>query len=138
MRIARILVLGAMIGALGVAFVPPALAGEDVQEPPHLTVKTRPAYGIEESEALLAGFINPHGRTATYRFQWGLTRKYGKVSLFPEQPVYPGYKGEEIEEFIDGLKPGTVYHFRIVGYSHGLKFFGQDRTFKTLPFHSLY
>jgi hypothetical protein len=138
MRAARILAFGGLVIALAVAFVPSALAGAEAEEPPHLTVKTRPAYGVEESEALIAGFINPHGRTATYRFQWGPTKKYGTVSLFPEEPLYPGFKGEEIEEFTDGLRPDTVYHFRIVGYSHGLKFFGQDRTFKTLPFHSLY
>ncbi len=138
MRLARILLLGSLLAAIAVSFVPAAVASEGTEEPPHLTVKTRKAYGVEETEALVAGFINPHGRTATYRFQWGPTMKYGKVSLFPEQPVYPGYKGEEIEEFIDGLKPGTAYHFRIVGYSHGLKFFGQDETFKTKPFHSLY
>jgi virginiamycin B lyase len=108
------------------------------ESPPHLTVKTRPAYGVEETEALLAGFINPHGQTATFRFQWGKTKRYGHVGYAPEQPVYAGYKGEEVEEFIDELKPGTIYHFRVIGYSHGKKFFGQDETFKTLPFHSRY
>jgi streptogramin lyase len=108
------------------------------ESPPHLTVKTRQAYGVEESEALLAGFINPHGSTATFRFQWGKSKKYGHITYAPEQPVYPGYKGEEVEEFIDGLKPGTVYHFRLIGYSHSRRFFGQDETFKTLPFHSQY
>ncbi len=105
---------------------------------PHVTVKTRSAYGVEETEALLAGFINPHGRTATFRFQWGTTTRYGHVTYAPEEPVYPGYKGEEVEEFIFDLKPGTVYHFRVIAYSHGRKFYGQDETFKTLPFHSQY
>jgi hypothetical protein len=134
----RVPALAVLLAACATTFVASASAGAASEAPPHLTVQTRPAYGVEETEALVDGFINPHGRTATFRFQWGPSKRYGQVSYAPEEPVYPGYKGEEVEEFIDGLKPGTVYHFRVVAYSHGFKFFGQDETFKTLLFHSRY
>jgi hypothetical protein len=138
MRPLRHLALAVLLGACAATFVASASAGAGGKGPPHLTVQTRPAYGVEETEALVDGFINPHGRTATFRFQWGKTKSYGQISYAPEEPIYPGFKGEEVEEFIDGLKPGTVYHFRVVAYSHGFKFFGKDETFKTLPFHSQY
>lgn len=115
----------------------PAATGRADQKPPHVTVKTLPAYGVNEYGTLLNSRINPHGRTATYRFQWGRTKRYGHIApeYSPEEPVYPGYEGYEIEEVIEDLSPGTWYHFRAVAYSHGHKFFGQDRKFRTWRYH---
>src|ERR1700759_5055632 len=139
MRQARVIVLSSVIAAFAVAVAATssASAGRRAEKPPHVFVKTLPAYGVDEYGAVLNSRINPHGSTATYRFQWGRTKSYGHIApeYAPEEPVYPGYEGYEIEEVIEGLRPGTVYHFRAVAYSHGQKFFGQDETFRTWRHH---
>jgi virginiamycin B lyase len=109
----------------------PYAGGSD--EPPVPTARTLRPYGVNGSEAVLNGFINPHGFPATYRFKWGKTKAYGHLAPdeAPEEPVSPSDTGEEIEEVIWGLCPRTTYHFEIVAYGPGGRTFGGDRTFRT-------
>jgi hypothetical protein len=101
---------------------------------PRPIARTLPAYGVNATEAVLTGFVLPHGRTATFRFQWGTTLRYGHIApqYAPEEVIFPGDdKGSKVQESLVCLAENTTYHFRIVAYSHGVKAFGRDKTFRT-------
>jgi hypothetical protein len=86
------------------------------------------------TEALLVGFVNARGSPTTARFQIGKTKSYGRW-FPPGQPehMYGGYHSSEIEQAVDGLRPATTYHFRLVATNEGGATYGKDETFRTLP-----
>jgi hypothetical protein len=47
--------------------------------------------------------------------------------------MYGGYHPSEVEQAVDGLRPATTYHFRLVATSEGGVTYGKDETFRTLP-----
>jgi len=86
------------------------------------------------SEAILVGFVNARGSSTTARFQIGKTKSYGRW-FPPGQPehFYSGYHPSEVEQGVDGLRPATTYHFRLVATSEGGVTYGKDETLRTLP-----
>jgi hypothetical protein len=88
----------------------------------------------EETEAVFVGFVNSRGSPTTARFQIGKTKSYGRW-FPPGQPehFYSGYHPSEVEQAVDGLRPATTYHFRLVATSEGGVTYGKDETFRTLP-----
>ncbi|MGH2853814.1 MAG: hypothetical protein ACRDLF_06445, partial [Solirubrobacteraceae bacterium] len=102
-------------------------------------LQTEAASGIEQPvpEAIVAtlnGTLEPAGADTRYYFEYGPTEGYGSVS-----PALPGTDaGEAFETVraqtqIAGLKPATVYHFRLVGTSSFGTTRGADVTFSTPP-----
>jgi hypothetical protein len=121
---------------LAASFVMIAPAGARAAQ--SLNARTLPAYGVNATEAVLSGLVDPHGRAATFRFQWGTTRRYGHIApeYAPEESIFPGDdKGAEVQESLVCLAQNTTYHFRVVAYSHGVKSFGRDKTFRTFRAH---
>jgi hypothetical protein len=80
---------------------PPVLSGE---------VATRVAY----TEATLKALVNPEGFPTKYHFEYGLDATYGHST--PEIEV--GSDGDRtahaVAASLEGLTPGTAYHWRIV------------------------
>jgi hypothetical protein len=100
--------------------------------PPY--ARTAFAYGIVKTEAVLIGFVNARGSSTTAQFQVGRTKSYGR--WFPggqPEEFYSGHHSSEVEQGVDGLRPGTTYHFRLVATNEGGKTYGKDKTFRTLP-----
>ncbi|HTT95484.1 MAG TPA: hypothetical protein VMF55_12490 [Solirubrobacterales bacterium] len=89
---------------------------------------------MSSSEAVLVGFVNARGSPTTARFQIGKTKSYGRW-FPPGQPehMYGGYHPSEVEQAVDGLRPATTYHFRLVATSEGGVTYGKDETLRTLP-----
>jgi hypothetical protein len=89
---------------------------------------------MSSGEAVLVGFVNARGSSTTARFQIGKTSSYGRW-FPPGQPehFYSGYHPSEVEQAVDGLRPATTYHFRLVATSDGGVTYGKDETFRTLP-----
>lgn len=89
---------------------------------------------MSSSEAVLVGFVNARGSPTTARFQIGKTKSYGRW-FPPGQPehFYSGYHPSEVEQGVDGLRPATTYHFRLVATNEGGVTNGKDETFRTLP-----
>jgi hypothetical protein len=88
---------------------------------------------MSSSEAVLVGFLNARGSPTTARFQIGETKSYGR--WFPPGPpehFYSGYHPSEVVQAVDGLRPATTYHFRLVATSEGGVTYGEDETFRTL------
>lgn len=93
---------------------------------------TTQLHAVEGSSALLEGVINPHGHYTVWRFQWGDSSDYGHLAYkyAPEE----GWSDESrhvVAEPIECLSPHTVYHYRVIAYSHGVRAFGRDKTFRT-------
>jgi hypothetical protein len=93
------------------------------------SARTGRVNSIKQNSALLHGYVNPNGTSATYFFQWGLTNSYGSSS--PPRPAGAGTKSELVEQSARKLVAGTVYHFRVVASNEFGTTVGADRTFKT-------
>jgi Repeat of unknown function (DUF346) len=94
------------------------------------TVTTEAATGVQQTEAVLHGTVNPHGIATKYHFEYGPTTSYGTSPA--EGNAGSGSSGvSESATVTTGLKPGTVYHYRLVATSAGGEVKGNDQTFTT-------
>jgi hypothetical protein len=76
------------------------------------------ASGVAATSATLDATINPHGTPASYYFQYGKSSEY-EAEAPPAPGIAIGAGGEDVEvdRHIQGLAPGTVYHYRVVAVS---------------------
>jgi hypothetical protein len=97
------------------------------------------AGSLQTTGATLEAAINPEGpeealgpEETHYRFEYGESSAY--TDSTPETALTPGFEDQTAEAQITGLKPATVYHFRVVAENElGQKAEGPDETFETLP-----
>jgi hypothetical protein len=94
-------------------------------------VSTGPATGVGPGSATLIGNVNEIGVPTSYHFEYGPTTAYGS-----ETPAID--LGAEVTELpvaakVDGLSPGTTYHFRLVGTNKAGAGYGHDQSFTTAP-----
>jgi hypothetical protein len=96
---------------------------------------------VGPTAATLEGVINPDGAPTSYRFEYDITAYEGSAAHGVSVPV----PGDEIgagaaevrlaPEQVQGLVPGTVYHYRVVASSEIAgkveEFDGPDATFTT-------
>ena len=95
-------------------------------------VKTGAASSITSSGASLAGTVTPLGAPASYAFEYGLTSAYGSVANPQIQILAAGGKPVAVSASVRGLRPSTLYHYRIVAANASGTTAGSDRTFTTL------
>jgi hypothetical protein len=94
---------------------------------------TGDATDVTETSAVLNGTINPVGLQSGYHFEYGLTSAYG--SRIPESIEAVAGNGRAPRIFsrtIEGLQPGTTYHYRLVASNSAGVAEGIDRTLTTL------
>ena len=85
------------------------------------------------TEATLKAEINPEGSATTYHFEYGTSEAYGQET--PELPVGSDSTTHTLTRFLEGLSPGTTYHYRVVATSSVATNEGPDHTFTTFePF----
>lgn len=113
--IAVALALPAPSGALAASSVP--------------TVTTSGASNATFSSVIVYGYVDPHGLSTGYVFQYGTTSGYGGQT--PLAPAGNGTISIKLSQTISGLQPGTTYHYRIVAVNSAGTANGGDRTFKT-------
>jgi hypothetical protein len=94
------------------------------------SVETLPAFGVHGTEAVLAGAINAHGGETQFKFEYGRTIKYGMSPGVGEE-IITGRERTHVAEAIVGLRPRTVYHFRLVAFNRDGAIAGRDRMYKT-------
>lgn len=87
------------------------------------------ATAVDPSSALLHGSVNPNGAATKYRFEWGVTTDYGSAS--PMLSAGHGEKFVTVQAPVEGLVPGTTYHYRLVASNRFGGTSGADRTFRT-------
>jgi hypothetical protein len=92
---------------------------------PAATTGTAVATGTT-SEALL-GTVNPNGTSTRYYFQYGTTTSYGATAR--GDTAGAGASPVQESDVLNGLTPGTVYHYRIVAVSTAVTVDGADATF---------
>jgi hypothetical protein len=96
-----------------------------------LSVSTGAESGVGTSSATIVGYLDSLGgyRSAYVSFEWGPTRSYGQTTTL--QTMYsPG----TFSFTLQGLNPGTTYHFRALGVptvAGGATVRGMDSIFTT-------
>jgi hypothetical protein len=93
------------------------------------TVATTPASGISASNATLNASVNPNADATSYYFQYGTTTGYG--SFTPSNNLAAGSSPVAVNSVINGLLPGTTYHYMIVATNAIGTASGADVSFTT-------
>lgn len=104
----------------------PASASAAISPP---GVGTGAASAVTYGSATLAGSIDPHASNTTYYFQYGPTRAYGAQT--PLADAGAGTRAVKVSAAIAGLKPLTVYHYRLLAVNAAGAATGADHAFKT-------
>ena len=91
-------------------------------------VHTGAAQSVSDGSATLTG-CRPQGRT-TYYFQYGPTTAYGIQT--PIRPAGAGAHAVMVAASVKGLRPSTIYHFRLVAVNDAGAATGVDRAFETV------
>jgi len=92
---------------------------------------TGPATAVGLRSATMTGVVDPNDAATTYMFQYGLTSSYGTETFGVTLPA--GSLPVTVAQPIEGLSPGTAFHYRIVALHGGIASYGNDATFVTLP-----
>jgi hypothetical protein len=105
-----------------------------VQHGADTTFSTAPGTPVSATDvsvfgATLHGIINPHGALATYRFEYGTTTNYGRIT--PEADGGSGNAELAVSEATGRLIPNTTYHVRLVATINGQSTASDDVTFTT-------
>lgn len=91
------------------------------------SVTTNNAVAVSTSAESVLGTVNPSGSLTHYYFQYGTTTAYG--SSTPSQSAGSGASPVSEAASLNGLTPGTVYHYRMVAVSVAGTVDGADQTF---------
>jgi plastocyanin len=90
---------------------------------------TAPATAVGETEATLAGTVDPEGKATTYFFNYGTSASYGLKT--GEQSAGEEKASKSVSIPVSSLAPGTIYHFQLVAKNSAGTTFGEDATFTT-------
>jgi hypothetical protein len=91
--------------------------------------RTDQATKVTRHAGMLHGSVNAHGRSTTYHFEYGSSKRYGHVTS--SASAGSGNSARSVAAHISGLKANTVYHFRVVARSQTGRAVGRDLTFRT-------
>ncbi len=93
------------------------------------------AKGVLTESGEIGASINPRYYDTHYRFQYGLDTSYGATA--PAAPAGVDLGSEDVDQSayatLEGLRPGTPYHYRVVAENAAGVVYGQDHTFTTYP-----
>jgi len=88
--------------------------------------------GVTADAAVLGATVNPGLAATTFHFEYGTDAGYG--SRTPDRSAGDGGTETRIGELVNGLRPDTLYHFRVVvDNGIGPAVVGADATFTTGP-----
>lgn len=93
------------------------------------TATTGDASGLTDTQAALAGSVNPQGQLTSYAFQYGTTTAYGQQTSLTS--AGSGRADTPVRADLAGLTPGTDYHYRVIATNADGTTVGADRTFRT-------
>ena len=96
--------------------------------PPPLAA-TAAATAVGTTSATLNATVNPNGVASNYYFEYGTTSSYGRST--PSQSAGSGTAAASYRAALNGLVPGTTYHYRVVAVSAGGTVDGRDATLAT-------
>jgi phosphodiesterase/alkaline phosphatase D-like protein len=85
---------------------------------------------VTSTGATLSAQVNPKLAPTSYRFQYGPSTAYGTQTP-PSESIGEDEVDHPVSESISGLRPATVYHYRIVAVNITGPTTGPDQTFTT-------
>jgi phosphodiesterase/alkaline phosphatase D-like protein len=109
------LALTALSSAAALAAAPKATTGD--------------ASALTDTQASLAGTVNPQGELTSYAFQYGTTTAYGQQTALTS--AGSGSADAPVRADLAGLTPGTDYHYRVIATNASGTTVGADRSFRT-------
>ena len=86
---------------------------------------------VSAKGATATGQVNPSGMATTYYVEYGTTSTYG--SRTAEAGIDASHSTSTVASRMEGLQPGTEYHFRIVATNKAGTEYGPDTVLSTLP-----
>lgn len=89
------------------------------------------ATSVGGANATLNATIDPDALPTTYRFEYGSSATYGTSVPTPEGNAGSGNGDVSLSVLVEGLFPGTTYHYRVVALNRLGEHKGADRTFTT-------
>jgi hypothetical protein len=92
-------------------------------------VTTGAASATGSNRARVAGVVNTIGAATSYRFEFGRTTAYGSASA--PRTLTAGGEPVDVSAAVTGLRPNTLYHYRLVATHTQGTTEGRDRTFRT-------
>ena len=93
-------------------------------------VRTDPARDVTTTTATLTGSVDPRTRATSWWFEYGTTTAYG--SRTPSRNAGSGASSRAVSAPVTGLRPGTVYHFRLVARNDAGTSRGTGLSFTTI------
>jgi hypothetical protein len=90
---------------------------------------TGAATSVSVTSATLNGTVDPNGRSTEWHFEYGTSTTYG--SKTSEKNAGSGTSSVGVLAAVTGLRPGRLYHFRLVATSDAGTSRGADQTFST-------
>ena len=97
---------------------------------PESILTTLAPSSVTSASAVLKGVIRPDGQPALWFFEYGASETYDYVT--DKQGPLLGYVTCNVDLAVTGLKPGTLYHMRLVRVApDGSLTAGSDITFRT-------
>jgi fibronectin type III domain protein len=91
---------------------------------------TGPTTAVGSSSATVTGTVNPGGNPTTWYVEYGGSTSYG--SKTQSASAGSGATATGVSVALNGLKPGTTYHYRVVATNGAGTSRGQDAVFTTL------
>jgi hypothetical protein len=98
------------------------------------TIVSTSVSAVTSNTALLEAEVNPQGEATTYHFEYGLANCSSNPCTsapVPNANVGSGSSAMKVTHEVEGLTPGTTYHFRVVATNGSGPSAGPDRTFTT-------
>jgi hypothetical protein len=124
----RKVALAVTAAAASLSIAAAAIAGAQAGAAPVApTATTGSAVATTTTSEALVGTVNPNGTGTRYHFQYGTTTAYGATT--PSITAGVGVSPVQGTVALNGLTPGTVYHYRIVAVSSAGTVDGTDATF---------
>ncbi len=97
-------------------------------QPTPPVVSTGQPSGVAQSAATLTGTVDTRGLETGYEFDFGVDTSYG-TRIFGDAGSEPGL--QTFAASLQGLMPGTTYHYRIFATNSFGTAYGVDQTFTT-------
>jgi streptogramin lyase len=94
-------------------------------------VTTGAVGGVASSRATLTGIVDTIGSATSYTFEYGRSAAYGSATA--PRTLTAGGNPVSVSAALAGLRPNTLYHYRLVATNRQGTIQGSDRTFTTTP-----
>jgi hypothetical protein len=92
-------------------------------------VRSGAAQEIGPTSAKLTGTVNPRGLRTTWYIEYGTSTSYGLTT--PSKSAGSSFADRSVAASISGLRPSTIYHYRVVARNDAGTTRGADLAFTT-------